>query len=183
MLLTSGQTAPDFEVTDIDGNTIRLGDYEGKKLLLCFFRYAGCPFCNLLLHSLIERYPKLHEQGLEIIAFMQSPKTGIMNYPVKKQFPQTPFPLIADPERDIYSLYGVAPSIAKFSRGAVTSAPKLLPSLYKHRFHQGKIDGSFFLIPAFFLVGPDNLRIHEAYYSPDFSTMIPDVDIVDFVMS
>ena len=182
MALISGQTAPDFTVTDIDGNTIRLSDYEGKKVLLCFFRYAGCPFCNLLLRSLIERYPKLHEQGLEIIAFMQSPRTGVTDHSVDKRYPETPFPLIADPERDIYKLYGVSPSFAKFSRSMVT-VPKLLPSLYRHHLRQGKIDGSFFLIPAFFLIGPDNLQIHEAYYSPDFSTMIPDVDIVDFVLS
>lgn len=182
MALISGQTAPDFSVTDIDGVTIRLADYAGKKLLICFFRYAGCPFCNILLNSLAERYPKLQEQGLEILAFIQSPGETVLGHTAKGQIPRTPFPLIADPEREVYDLYDVGTSLPKIAR-SIFIAPKLLTTMYKHRVIEGKIDGDMFLIPAFFLIGPDNLRIHEAYYSPDFSTMIPDVDIVDFAMS
>jgi peroxiredoxin len=180
MNLSSGLTAPDFTTQDIDGKAIRLADYEGKKLLLCFFRYAGCPFCNLLLHSLVERYPALHKNGLDILAFMQSSRESILAYPAHMSRPQPPFPLIADPDREIYKLYGVEDSLTKFTRGII-KAPKLFNQLYKLRFPQGKIDGNLFLIPAFFLIGPDDLKIYEAYYSPDFSTMIPDVDIINFI--
>jgi peroxiredoxin Q/BCP len=180
MPLLRGQEAPDFVVKDIDGKTIRLQDYKGKKLLLCFFRYAGCPFCNLLLHSFSERYPKLHDNGLEILAFVQSPRESVVDYPLTRQNPRPPFPLIPDPKRNVYNLYDVNDSLTKFARGVV-KAPRLLNQLYKHHFPQGKIDGSLLLMPAFFLIGPNELTIYESYYSPDFSTMIPDVDIIDFI--
>lgn len=32
-----GQTAPDFELTDVQGNTVRLSDYRGKKHVLLVF--------------------------------------------------------------------------------------------------------------------------------------------------
>jgi peroxiredoxin Q/BCP len=182
MQLQRGQIAPNFTVKDINDTVIALDDYKNKKLLICFFRYAGCPFCNLMLHSFIERYPKLHQNGLEVVAFIQSPRKAIMEYPMQRQTPKPPFPIIADAEQVIYKLYDVDVSAAKFAKGLV-KAPKLLSELYRHHFPQGKIDGKLLLMPAFFLVGPTAFQIHEAYYSPDFSTMIPDVDIVDFIFN
>ena len=41
MRIQSGQTAPDFEVRDIFGNPFSLTDFEGKKLLLSFYRMEG----------------------------------------------------------------------------------------------------------------------------------------------
>jgi cytochrome oxidase Cu insertion factor (SCO1/SenC/PrrC family) len=38
--LTLPVAAPDFTLTDIDGNTFKLGDYSGKRVLLEFF-YIG----------------------------------------------------------------------------------------------------------------------------------------------
>jgi peroxiredoxin len=38
-LLTPGETAPDFELTDINGNSVRLSDFHGKKpVVLAFLR-------------------------------------------------------------------------------------------------------------------------------------------------
>jgi peroxiredoxin Q/BCP len=180
MALKKGDRAPDFIVQDIDGKTIKLSDYKNKKLLLCFFRYAGCPFCNLILHSFVERYPKLHDNGLDILAFIQSPKESIIEYPAKKQQPRPPFPLIPDPKRHVYNQYGVELSLKGLVKGGF-KIPKMVTSLYKHRFPQGKIDGKFLLMPAFFLIGPKDFKIYDAYYSPDFATMIPDIDILNFI--
>jgi peroxiredoxin Q/BCP len=182
MKLKKGQVAPDFDILDIEGKKIKLSDYKDKKLLICFFRYAGCPFCNLLLHNLIVRYPKLNESGLEIIVFIQSPKESIIERTVQKQHLKSPFPLIADPDQKVYKLYGVEPSLSKFAKTAV-KLPLLLNSMYKNKFSQGKIDGDALLVPAFFLVGPSGLKIYSAYYSPDFATMIPDLDIANFAAS
>ncbi len=180
MYLSKNQVAPNFTISDINGKKIKLSDYEGKKLLLCFFRYAGCPFCNLILQSFIERYPKLHKNGLEILAFVQSPKESIIDYTMKRHHPKPPFPLIADPKQEIYKLYGVEASVSKFAR-SIFKVPSMLKTLYKYKYPQGKIDGNVFLMPAFFLIGPDDLKIYESYYSPDFSTMIPDIDIINFL--
>lgn len=38
-LITPGELAPDFELTDVDGNLVRLSDYRGNKtVLLAFLR-------------------------------------------------------------------------------------------------------------------------------------------------
>lgn len=37
-LITPGELAPDFELYDVRGNTVRLSDYRGKPVVLAFLR-------------------------------------------------------------------------------------------------------------------------------------------------
>jgi len=59
--------APDFTVTDIDGNTIRLADYRGETPVLLFFWTTWCPAC---IHDLglIKKYYHAYQDDVVIIA-------------------------------------------------------------------------------------------------------------------
>jgi peroxiredoxin len=37
-LITPGELAPDFELKDIKGNSIRLSDFQGRPVVLAFLR-------------------------------------------------------------------------------------------------------------------------------------------------
>lgn len=37
-LITPGELAPDFELNDIEGNSIHLSDFRGKPVVLAFLR-------------------------------------------------------------------------------------------------------------------------------------------------
>jgi len=37
-LITPGELAPDFELDDLQGNSVRLSDFRGKPVLLSFLR-------------------------------------------------------------------------------------------------------------------------------------------------
>ncbi len=37
-LITPGDQAPDFELKDVDGKSIRLSDFRGKPVVLAFLR-------------------------------------------------------------------------------------------------------------------------------------------------
>lgn len=37
-LITPGELAPDFELVDVHGDSIRLSDWRGKPLVLAFLR-------------------------------------------------------------------------------------------------------------------------------------------------
>ena len=39
----TGQTAPDFELLNVDGNGVRLGDARGKHVVIVFFRLDFSP--------------------------------------------------------------------------------------------------------------------------------------------
>lgn len=42
-MLDTGTAAPDFEVSDHEGNTVRLADFAGKRLVLWFYPKADTP--------------------------------------------------------------------------------------------------------------------------------------------
>ena len=42
-LLQPGTPAPDFQVTDHEGNTVRLSDWTGKRVLLWWYPKASTP--------------------------------------------------------------------------------------------------------------------------------------------
>ena len=98
MHLTSGMPARLFTTQDALGQPLSLADYRGKLTLLAFFRYTGCPLCNIRFWLLSERYKQLHAQGLHIVAIFQSSEADVQKF-VKTR--QAPFPVIADPENTL----------------------------------------------------------------------------------
>lgn len=55
-----------FEVTRLDGRSVKLQDYEGKALLLNFWD-TWCPPCRAELPYFIELYDQYQSKGLEIL--------------------------------------------------------------------------------------------------------------------
>lgn len=178
MKLKPGQPAKQFQVEDIHGNPIKLEDYAGKKLLLSFYRYASCPLCNLRVHDLIQRYPTFQAKGLHLLAIFQSPGERIRQY-VGKQ--DAPFPIIADPARELYRRYGVEASWAGFGK-ALFKLPMVFNAVVKKHFMPGHMEGNIAMIPADFLIGPD-LKIQRAFYGKDIGDHMPMRDIEAFISS
>jgi len=168
MRLHAGQPAPDFLCPDIGGKTIRLRDYRGRYLLLSFYRYASCPFCNLRVHELMQHLPEFNQRGLSQVAVFQSTREGIMGH-VGKQRP--PFPIIPDPGHNLYRRYGVETSLYGFLLGLTLRTGKALKAMAKG-FLPGRMEGSITLVPADFLIGPEG-NILVAYYGKDISDHLP----------
>ncbi len=173
MRIKEGQKAKDFTVKDIYGNEISLKDYKEKKLLLSFFRYASCPLCNLRVNQLTTIFPTLDSKGLQILAFFESPKESILKY-VGTQ--DTPFPIIADPERIVYKLYGVEKSLLGYILGGISL--KMLKALRMGYKIEGA-EGQKTLLPADFLI--DNLTVKRAYYSKRISDHLPIEELTELI--
>ena len=44
--LEAGDKAPTFSLPDADGNTVTLGDYKGRKVIIYFYPAASTPGCT-----------------------------------------------------------------------------------------------------------------------------------------
>lgn len=168
MLIQPGMSAPVFRTEDLFGSPIDLAAYRGQPLLLTFLRNAACALCNLRIHLLITRYPALTEHDLAIIAVFESPRERMLAHVAQQD---VPFPLIADPQARLYTLYGVETSEAKVAQTmampetevAVQAAAALGFALTPEP------ESNFNRMPADFLIGPDGvvLRAHYANFITD----------------
>ena len=64
--VTIGSVAPDFTLSDINGNEVSLSDYKGKIVLLTFWA-SWCPTCRAENKHLAEVYPKYKNEGFQIL--------------------------------------------------------------------------------------------------------------------
>ena len=167
MKIKTGQPVKDFRTEDLLGNTVALQDFKGKRLMLSFYRYAACPLCNLRVHHLIQHHASFVERNLHLVAVFQSPKESILKYVGKQSIP---FPVIADPERLLYQLYGVESSWSGFIKGSLRLAS--VSSALMKGFLPGKMEGIKSMVPADFLIGPD-LSVQVAYYGSDIGDHLP----------
>ncbi|MBR9976919.1 MAG: TlpA family protein disulfide reductase [Bacteroidetes bacterium] len=63
---TNSTSAPDFELTSVDGGSITLADYEGKVLMLNFWA-TWCGPCKKEIPDFIEIQDAFRDRGLEIL--------------------------------------------------------------------------------------------------------------------
>ncbi|MBX9972629.1 TlpA disulfide reductase family protein [Cytobacillus firmus] len=65
--LEKGNLAPDFELTDMEGNPVKLSDYRGKAVLLNFWA-SWCPPCRAEMPHMEKLYNKYKGENFDILA-------------------------------------------------------------------------------------------------------------------
>ena len=103
MSLKVGDTAPDFEVNDQDGNPVKLSDYQGKKVVLYFYPKDNTPGCTAEACNLRDNYTALQNAGYEILGVSTDNEKSHQKF-IEKQ--NLPFKLLADTEKEIHEKYG-----------------------------------------------------------------------------
>lgn len=102
--LKIGDKAPDFEAKDQAGNTIKLSDYAGKKLVLFFYPKASTPGCTAEACDLRDNYQTFLSKGYEILGVSADSARRQQNFINKNELP---FPLLADEDKAVINAFGV----------------------------------------------------------------------------
>lgn len=101
--LKAGDTAPDFESKDQDGNTIKMSDYKGKKVVLYFYPKDNTPGCTAESCNLRDNYQALQAQGYEVLGVSQDSEASHQKFITKHELP---FKLIADTDHSVHEAFG-----------------------------------------------------------------------------
>ena len=163
-----GYAIPDLTGKALSGKEINLSSYIGKPLILSFYRYAGCQFCNLRMHHFTKKYNSIYSPaGINAIAVFQSPVHKLRKYTAEHE---APFEIISDPKYKWYKAFGVEKSWSAFFK----TGKNVLGFYESIAKGYGRVDpdGTINRIPADFLISPEG-KVEEAYYGKDISDHIP----------
>jgi peroxiredoxin Q/BCP len=176
MKLEAGLKAPVFALKDIFGRQIDLNNYIDKRILIGFFRHAGCPFCNLRVHALTKLQEELKAKGMEMIFFFESKESVLLRSTFHKEV--SPIPLISDPEKKWYDTYGLESSAAISAKSHVLEFVQTAFKAYRagvpiHAMADGE---SINTIPAEFMIDK-NLVIKNVHYAKGLNDRIS-IDLI-----
>ena len=103
MSLEVGQKAPNFEAKIETGETVKLSDYLGKKVVLYFYPKDNTPGCTAQSCNLRDNYEALQKAGYVVLGISSDSEKSHVKF-IEKQ--SLPFSLIADPDKIVHEAYG-----------------------------------------------------------------------------
>jgi len=99
-----GEMAPDFEAESDLGETVRLSNLRGKRIILYFYPKADTPGCTAEACNFRDDYSAYEKKDVIILGV--SPDTVKKQANFKGKY-ELPFTLIADTDHKIAEKYGV----------------------------------------------------------------------------
>jgi peroxiredoxin Q/BCP len=104
MKLKEGDNAPPFEAKDTFGNTVKLEDFKGSKLILFFYPKDNTPGCTAEACNLRDNYDDLLNKGFKILGVSADDMKSHKKFTEKFRLP---FPLLSDTDKSVINAYGV----------------------------------------------------------------------------
>ncbi len=101
-MLQKGDKAPYFQGQDQNGNTLKLTDFAGRKLVLYFYPKDSTPGCTAEACDLRDNYERFLANGYAVIGVSKDSQKSHQKFIEKYNLP---FPLISDPETVIIKAY------------------------------------------------------------------------------
>ncbi len=102
--LKTGDPAPSFTAEDHLGNTVKLEDFKGHKLILYFYPKDDTPGCTAEACNLKDNHNVLLDKGFKVLGVSADTAAKHQKFIDKYGLP---FPLIPDTEKKIINAYGV----------------------------------------------------------------------------
>ena len=161
MRLTPDSILKNIQLPAIDGSLFDSESIKGKPVMLSFFRFASCPFCNLRVNELVRRFDEFGDD-FTIIAIFDSPLDNLTRHTEKHK---APFPILADESNKYYKEYGIEHSFIGMLKGMIFRMPTLLKGMFKG-YVPLIFKGNLTTMPADFLIDREG-NIKVAYYGKD----------------
>jgi hypothetical protein len=154
--IQAGAVIEPQELVTIHSQRIRIPD-RSTLVHLQFRRFAGCPVCNLHLHSIVQRHEDLVAASIREVVVFHSTAEALLPHAR-----DLPFAVIADPDKRLYADFGIesAPRALLDPRAwlpvlrgllrsfrAILRSREPVPALNPH--------GGRFGLPADFLIASD----------------------------
>ena len=103
-MLEIGAKAPDFTLSDKDGNVVSLSDFAGKKVVLYFYPKDNTPGCTRQACAFAASYEVFKSLDAVVIGVSKDSVASHAKFAAKHDLP---FILLSDPELEAIKAYDV----------------------------------------------------------------------------
>lgn len=100
-MLEPGDEAPDFELPNQDGETIRLSEFDGR-VVLYFYPRADTPGCTTEACGFRDDWDSFEERGVAVLGVSDDPVSDLAEFAAKYDLPVE---LLSDEDGGVASLY------------------------------------------------------------------------------
>lgn len=100
--LKIGEKAPDFELKTLTGESVKLSDFKGKKVMVNFWA-TWCPPCKAEMPEM-EKFYKQPNNDVVILAVNIDPQNDVKGFANKNGIT---FPILLDVNNDVNTMYGI----------------------------------------------------------------------------
>ncbi|MFD1612303.1 thioredoxin family protein [Sphingomonas tabacisoli] len=105
-----GDSAPDFALSDTDGQTRTLAEFSDKPALLVAFICNHCPFVLHMIDRLVEFAQEYRPRGLQVVAISSNwpaefPEDDFAHMQAFARDRQLPFPYLYDESQEVALAY------------------------------------------------------------------------------
>lgn len=135
--LAPGDVAPDFSLSDADGQTVTLSGLRGQRVIVYFYPAAMTPGCTKEACDFRDNLGVLAGAGLTVLGISPDSPEKLAKFRDKESLN---FTLLADPDREVLRAYGA----------------------YGEKMNYGK--KTVGVIRSTFVIGADG-RVERAYYN------------------
>jgi thioredoxin-dependent peroxiredoxin len=104
-VVEEGKPAPDFELVSDEGETVRLSSLRGKPVVLYFYPRDDTPGCTAQARGIRDSYDAFGERDVVVLGVSTDTESSHKRFKEKHGLP---FTLLADPDRTLGDVYGVA---------------------------------------------------------------------------
>ncbi len=101
--LAKGDQAPDFQLSDQDGNLHKLGDYAGQTVVLYFYPRDDTPGCTKQACSLRDDMKEINAEGAVVLGVSTDSAESHQKFIARHELN---FPLLVDAEAEVATRYG-----------------------------------------------------------------------------
>lgn len=107
--MKTGDPAPDFELPDAAGKSVRLSDFAGKRpVVLYFYPKDETPGCTAEACAFRDSHEAFRETGAEVIGVSSDSEESHRKFAERHRLP---FTLLSDHGGKVRKLYGVPPTM------------------------------------------------------------------------
>jgi peroxiredoxin Q/BCP len=102
-MLQIGQPAPDFALPNQDGQTVRLSDFRGKKVVLFSFPKAESMGCNVQACAFRDELPDIQAENAVVLGIGVQPPAEMKRWKDRRHLP---YDILADVTHEVLTAWG-----------------------------------------------------------------------------